>query len=807
MENENMQSPKLSIFARLNIFKSTIGKDILNEAIKKIIYVLVFLIPIWFLPITINAVELNKQVVMVLLIIASLILWSIKILNRGEIKWKSNILNVAFGVFALICIISTIFSIRPYGSLVGWSDHLSGSLINILCFIALYFLIVNNFKELKETFNLLFIFTVSSAIVSVIGMLQIWGKFILPFGITKIISFNTIGSVNTLGIFVAVMTILITAMLFMVKRKGIKLFLILLGLLNIFILISINFWVLWLVLGVGMIIILLFGLMQMVKLGEKISWIALPITLLAVALIFLFFRPVLPLRPNLPIEVGLSYKSGLSIVGNVLRHNPIIGTGPETFVFNYAKYKPEGINQTAYWNVRFLNAPAKIYSLASDLGILGLLGFLAIIIIFAVKATKNLIKEKEESNILKRFLSIGFFAAWIGIAVCWFIYSQNLVLMFVFWLLLSLFLTEESTSKEKVYDLKKSPKILLIASISFMVIIVLVIGLLYVIGTKYIAEITYKRGVSLIETNENVNNGLNKIIKSTIINPHEDNTYKVLSQLFIYKLEQDAVNTALTQAERANIVQTDAMSAINSAMQTTNLSPRDASNWLLRGQVYRKLMAIIDGASDWEESSYNKAIEFEPSNPFVYLELGRLYANKADMIVEKARNDQETRKTWNEYIAKAMENFNKSIELKINYSDAYYEQSKIYDRQGKIAEAIQKLEINRQLSPSDKNIAFQLAVLYYRSEKFKQAKAEFIRAIVLDDNFSNARYFLGLLYDWEGDRESAFDQFDRIAELNPDNEQIKDILENLNAGKPALGKPISAKTPAELLVEEQPINQ
>ena len=75
MENENMQSPKLSIFARLNIFKSTIGKDILNEAIKKIIYVLVFLIPIWFLPITINAVELNKQVVMVLLIIASLILW------------------------------------------------------------------------------------------------------------------------------------------------------------------------------------------------------------------------------------------------------------------------------------------------------------------------------------------------------------------------------------------------------------------------------------------------------------------------------------------------------------------------------------------------------------------------------------------------------------------------------------------------------------------------------------------------------------------------------------------------------------
>ena len=454
-----------------------------------------------------------------------------------------------------------------------------------------------------------------------------------------------------------------------------------------------------------------------------------------------------------------------------------------------------------------MNAPAEIFSLASDLGILGLIVFLAIIIIFAVKAIAEIIKDREDNNILKRFLNIGFFAGWSALTVCWFVYFQNFTLTFVFWLLISLFSIETLATKEKIYNLKKSSKILLISSLSFMIIIVVVIGFLYVVGTKYVAEITYKRGVDLVQNQGEFDRGLNKIIKSTVINPYEDNTYKMLSQLFVFKLQQDTVNTKLTQEERANIVQVDAVNAINSATQMSNLSPKDASNWLLRGQIYRGLMSIINGASEWAESSYNEAIKYEPSNPFTYLEMGRLYANRADAIVEKARNDQEIRKTWDENIAKAMENFDKAIALKINYSDAYFEQAKIYDRQGKLPEAIQKLEINKQLSPTDSNIAFQLGVMYYRSEQFQKAKTEFIRAITLEENFSNARYFLGLLYDWEGDKESAIDQFNRIAELNPDNEQVKTILTNIQTGKPAMGKPISSKRPSELLIDEQPVNK
>ncbi|MDP2947277.1 MAG: tetratricopeptide repeat protein, partial [Nanoarchaeota archaeon] len=111
--------------------------------------------------------------------------------------------------------------------------------------------------------------------------------------------------------------------------------------------------------------------------------------------------------------------------------------------------------------------------------------------------------------------------------------------------------------------------------------------------------------------------------------------------------------------------------------------------------------------------------------------------------------------------------------------------------------------------PKDSGAAFQLGVLYYKDEQYDKAKAAFIKAIGIDENFSNARYFLGLLYDREGKKDDAIDQFDRIAKLNPDNEEIKQILENLKTGKPALGssKLGPPQQPSQIPIEEQPTGQ
>ncbi len=70
----------------------------------------------------------------------------------------------------------------------------------------------------------------------------------------------------------------------------------------------------------------------------------------------------------------------------------------------------------------------------------------------------------------------------------------------------------------------------------------------------------------------------------------------------------------------------------------------------------------------------------------------------------------------------------------------------------------------------------------------------------MNENYSNARYFLGLIYDKEGKENKAIEQFGKIEELNPDNEEVKKILANLKAGKPAL----EGITPAQPPIEEKP---
>jgi hypothetical protein len=210
MEEEvSQKKPFKSFFARL-IFNSGESGDkaiVLDNAIRKLIYLLVVLVPIWFLPFTISAIELNKQALIVLLTVITLILWLIKMINKGEIEWRGNIMNILVAVFALVYIAATVFSLRPYTSLVGMGGEASSSLMSVLSLVAIYFLIISNFKGVKDVLGLIFAFIVSSAIVTIFGLLQMWGGFILPWSFTKIVSFNTVGTINALGIFSAVVLI------------------------------------------------------------------------------------------------------------------------------------------------------------------------------------------------------------------------------------------------------------------------------------------------------------------------------------------------------------------------------------------------------------------------------------------------------------------------------------------------------------------------------------------------------------------------------------------------------------------------
>jgi len=295
--------------------------------------------------------------------------------------------------------------------------------------------------------------------------------------------------------------------------------------------------------------------------------------------------------------------------------------------------------------------------------------------------------------------------------------------------------------------------------------------------------------LDLVQVEGKIDEGTDKIIRATVINPYEDRIYRNLSQLFLIKVNQELIRTDLEQQEKISRIQAEAGNAINSIVRATDLNPQDVTNWIVRGDVYKQVIGFIGGAEKWAKASYEQALLLEPLNPFTYTELGRTYVSVADLLTPQAKEDEEIKKQVIGYLDKAVESYNKAIEIKPNYSPAHFDLALVFDRQGKTKEAIARMESSKILAPKETGVAFQLAVLYYKDSQFNKAKTEFTRTISLDPNFSNARYFLGLLLDREGDKESAIKQFEKIAELNPTNEQIKQILANLRAGEPALGSP------------------
>ncbi len=180
--------------------KKSLTVDILNKITKYGIYVLVFLMPIFFLPWTSDALDFNKQALLVIVSFVALFAWMINTLLSGSFSLKLNKVHVVGGVLFLACLISTIFSVSQYGSFWGWPQVTSESLLSVLSLLVVYFLVSNTFSE-KEIYSSFVLLGISSLIVELHSILQFFNVYIFPFSFARNNSFNTVGSVGGLGLF------------------------------------------------------------------------------------------------------------------------------------------------------------------------------------------------------------------------------------------------------------------------------------------------------------------------------------------------------------------------------------------------------------------------------------------------------------------------------------------------------------------------------------------------------------------------------------------------------------------------------
>ena len=189
-----------------------------DAVIKYSIYVLVFLLPVLFLPWTSDVLDFNKQTLLVFLVFISFFGWMTKALISGKITIIQNKINIAVLLVLIISLFSNIFSLDKNGSFWGWPRVSSESLLTVLSLSLLYFLISNVFTK-KEIFTAAIFLVISSILSVFVGILQMLGLF-LPLSFAKSTSFNTVGMVGSLGIFLAaLLPLLIIFQIFLNYRQ------------------------------------------------------------------------------------------------------------------------------------------------------------------------------------------------------------------------------------------------------------------------------------------------------------------------------------------------------------------------------------------------------------------------------------------------------------------------------------------------------------------------------------------------------------------------------------------------------------
>src|SRR5680860_1858654 len=400
-ERKTLRSKRSSRASSLrSIFLSHSEKrEIFDKVILGLIYFLVFTLPLFILPFSMEIYEFNKTILLFVISSLAFLVWITKmILIDKKIVFVKTALDVPIASFLSLALISTAFSLDKVSSLLGFYGRFSDSLMVSVSLAMLYFVIVNYVTLRQEGSavedgvslenaqndiknNLLKIFLASSFVVVVAGLLYSFGFRFIPWTETQFRSFNLVaGSANILGIYLT--SVIMIALYYRNTAsfsssgsigKNLMSFLIII---SIILLAIIDFILAWIILAVSLAISLL--LIFVIRRQQEIilplkSIFLFPILLILVSSVFILTsliafnnkveenlqsssisssikgRLVSSIADEIPdadrfsTEVVLDKETALAVAVEGVRDDLIagaIGSGPGTYLYNFSKFKP-----------------------------------------------------------------------------------------------------------------------------------------------------------------------------------------------------------------------------------------------------------------------------------------------------------------------------------------------------------------------------------------------------------------------------------------------------------------------------------
>jgi cytochrome c-type biogenesis protein CcmH/NrfG len=460
------------------------------------------------------------------------------------------------------------------------------------------------------------------------------------------------------------------------------------------------------------------------------------------------------IRPSIVTTSQIALKS--------IMHNPAFGTGPNTFVIDWALWQPKEIAQTIFWNVDFSNGFSLLTTFAVTTGILGLAVLVAFLVFYAMRGIKS-IKIALESNLFNYFIMTTLMISvysWITVII----YNPNIIMLMLAFsssgILIGI-LVHKQVIPVKDFSFLSDPRNSFFSILILLVLMVSAVSLTYVYVEKFTSIMYFSKGLKGDTTMESLSKSESMMLKAIALDKN-DVYYRNLSQVYVNQINALINNKEISE----DTLKSELQQLINLAQQQAGLAvsqnPKQYLNYVNLGNVYSALVPL-SVANSYESAitAYDKASLLAPNNPSIILAKASLAFIKKDNT--EARN----------FIKQA-------IELKANYIDAIFLLVQIETNEGNLSEAIKQAQYAGELAPNDPTVFFRLGLLRYNNNDYSGAISAFEKAVILDNSYLNARFFLGQAYKKVGRTNDALTQFNILNTLVPDNQEIKTAISSIN---------------------------
>lgn len=642
------------------------------------IFLLAF--PLIFTTSVTDPFALPKHVLLGAVTLITLFLFGAKMISDGKVILRRTPFDLPLILFAVFSLASSLFAVNRLESLIA--------LTPLLFAIVLYFVIVNTVKSESSLTFLLTTLVVGACVVTLISVTSYFKIYFLPSQSTQLQTFNTFGSLLDQALYLAfVLPIAGYFTLPILETKEIG------------------------------------------KVAGKSFAFAFAFIVVGVGLAFTLYELIAVQKPLiLPFETGFQTAfAAISQDAGRIAQGFFFGSGFGTYATDFTRFKQAAYNLNQdLWAFTFFRSSSFVLELLATTGVLGLGAFLFLII--------KIFKEEETRRMRKNVAALSLAPAIISA----FILPFSPVIVSLPFVLLALFSVAQGLDgrlshrffdvelhfvafKKSLIPLSMAPVEERVSSqersltkflpVTFLLLFTAFSGILGFFIVRFVAsDVIFQSSLVSAAQNKGLET-YNQQVNAIQLFPYRDAYHRIYSQTNLALANSLAAQQPKGTTPNQQVQQTITtliQQSINAGRTAVTLSPQSVLNWQNLSSIYRSMIGFGQNAQEFAIVSQQQAVFLNPNNPQEYLNLGGIYYQLSQ---------------WEN----AQRQFQIAVNLKPDFSNAYYNLGHALENKGDLQNALVQYETVKTLIANDpensKKIDAEIAALKAKAGSGENAQA------------------------------------------------------------------------------------